>query len=135
MGRDTGAAYGIESGRGGRNEGRAFPVHLGRSERGFPVRYGLEMSARREPYRDAEGRVLRTARRRVEAALAGAFPVEGLSDEEGVVFDVEVHSRLEARLWTTNLGAVLAGRGITAVALNEQGDLTEYWPDGTTGSI
>ena len=35
----------------------------------------------------------------------------------------------------TNLGAVLAARGVTTVALNEQGELTEYRPDGTSASV
>jgi ParD-like antitoxin of type II bacterial toxin-antitoxin system len=72
------------------------------------------------------------SRRRVEAALAGTLPVESLSDEEAVAFDSEVESRLQTRLRTTNLGAVLAARGISTVALNEQGELTEYRPDGTS---
>lgn len=72
------------------------------------------------------------SRHRVEAALAGTLPVEQLSREEGVVFDSEVQSRLEERLRTTNLGAVLAARGVTTVALNEQGELIEYRRDGTS---
>lgn len=72
------------------------------------------------------------SRHRVEAALAGTLPVEDLSDEEGVVFDSEVQSRLDARLRNVDLGAVLAARGITTVALNDQGELTEYRPDGTS---
>jgi hypothetical protein len=75
------------------------------------------------------------SRRRVEAALAGALPVEHLSAEEGVVFDSEVQSRLQARLRTTDVSAVLAARGVTTVALNEQGELTEYRPDGTSASV
>src|SRR5690348_2380544 len=75
------------------------------------------------------------SRRRVEAALAGALPVERLSDEEGTVFDSEVETRLAARLRTTDLGAVLAARGVTTVALNEQGELTEYRPDGTSAPV
>ncbi len=75
------------------------------------------------------------SRRRVEAALEGRLPVEHLSDEEGTVFDSEVQSRLEARLRTTNLGALLAAQGITTVALNEQGELTEYRPDGTSAPV
>jgi hypothetical protein len=51
------------------------------------------------------------------------------------VFDSEAQSRLEARLRTTNLSAVLAARGVTTVALNEQGELTEYRPDGTSASF
>lgn len=75
------------------------------------------------------------ARRRVEAALAGTLPVEQLSDTEAMVFDAEVQSRVETRLRTTDLGAVLAARGVTTVALNEQGELTEYRPDGTSTPI
>jgi hypothetical protein len=74
-------------------------------------------------------------RRRVEAALAGLIPVERLSPEEGTVFDAEVQGRVEARLRATNLGAVLAAQGITTVALNEQGELTEYRPDGTSAPV
>jgi hypothetical protein len=80
--------------------------------------------------RGAEGE-----RHRVEAALAGVLPVEHLSDEKGIVFDSEVQSRLDTRLRTTNLGAVLAARGVTTVALNEHGELTEYRPDGTSASV
>ena len=72
------------------------------------------------------------SRRRVEAALSGNLPVEHLSADEGVVFDAEAQARLDERLRTTNLGAVLAAEGITTVALNEQGELTEYRPDGTS---
>ncbi|HEY2436147.1 MAG TPA: hypothetical protein VGH93_03140 [Solirubrobacteraceae bacterium] len=75
------------------------------------------------------------SRYRVEAALAGTLPVEDLSDEEGTVFDSEVESRLEARLRATDLGAVLAARGVTTVALNEHGELTEYRPDGTSAPV
>lgn len=72
------------------------------------------------------------SRYRVEAALAGTLPLEHLSDEEGVVLDSEVQSRLDARLQDVDLGAVLAARGVTTVALNDQGELTEYRPDGTS---
>jgi hypothetical protein len=72
------------------------------------------------------------SRRRVEDVLAGRAPVEHLSDEEGIVFDSEVQSRLEESLRTMDLGAVLAAEGMTTVALNEQGELTEYRPDGTS---
>lgn len=67
--------------------------------------------------------------------MAGNLPVEQLSEDEGVVFDAEAQARLEERLRTTNLGAVLAADGITTVALNEQGELTEYRPDGTSALV
>jgi hypothetical protein len=75
------------------------------------------------------------SRHRVEAALAGTLPPEHLSEEEGTVFDSEVQSRLDERLQMTDLGAVLAARGVTTVALNEQGELTEYRPDGTSAAV
>ncbi|HEX6206193.1 MAG TPA: hypothetical protein VFZ29_10355 [Solirubrobacterales bacterium] len=75
------------------------------------------------------------SRQRIEAALAGTLPLEDLSDEEGIVLDSEVQSRLDERLRTANLGAVLAARGVTTVALNEQGELTEYRPDGTSSPV
>ncbi|HWF32887.1 MAG TPA: hypothetical protein VG188_10040 [Solirubrobacteraceae bacterium] len=88
------------------------------------VRVGMSVSARHT-----------ASRHRVEAALGGTLPVEHLSDEEAVVFDSEVQARVEERLRTTDLGAVLAARGVTTVALNEQGELTEYRPDGTSASV
>jgi hypothetical protein len=75
------------------------------------------------------------SRHRVEAALAGTLPLEDLSDEEGIVFDSEVQSRLDERLRKVDLGTVLAARGVTTVALNEQGELTEYRPDGTSTAV
>jgi hypothetical protein len=79
---------------------------------------------------------LQTAsRRRVQAALTGNLAVEQLSDEEGIVFESEVESRLEERLRTTSLGEVLSARGVTTVALNEQGELIEYRPDGTSAPV
>ncbi|HEX2015517.1 MAG TPA: hypothetical protein VGN69_02400 [Solirubrobacteraceae bacterium] len=76
-----------------------------------------------------------SARRRVEAVLAGNLPVEQLSEAEAVVFDAETQARVEARLQGTDLGTVLAARGVTTVALNEQGKLTEYRLDGTSAPL
>ena len=75
------------------------------------------------------------ARHRVEAALGGALPLEDLSDEEGIVLDSEVQARLDERLRKVDLGAVLAARGVTTVALNEKGELTEFRPDGTSTPV
>src|SRR6476619_3382949 len=51
------------------------------------------------------------SRHRVEAAMAGA---------------------IEESLAGTNYGDVLSARGITLVALNDDGELIEYWPDGSS---
>jgi hypothetical protein len=73
-----------------------------------------------------------TARRRVEAALAGELELRDLSVEEGVVFNAEVAAAIQEGLAEANYGDVLAGRGITTVALNATGDIVEYRPDGSS---
>lgn len=75
------------------------------------------------------------SRHRVEAALAGDLDVTALADEEGVVFNAEISAAIEEGLATTNYGDVLAGRGITMVALDDDGEIVEYWPDGTSSVV
>jgi len=75
------------------------------------------------------------ARRRVESALAGDLDTNDLSVEEGVVFNAEVSAAIEESLASTNYGDVLAARGITMVAMNDDGQIVEYWPDGTSAVI
>jgi hypothetical protein len=75
------------------------------------------------------------SRHRVEAALAGDLDVTALADEEGVVFNAEISAAIEESLATTNYGDVLAGRGITMVALDDDGEIVEYWPDGTSSVV
>jgi hypothetical protein len=75
------------------------------------------------------------ARRRVESALAGDLDTNDLSVEEGVVFNAEISAAIEESLGRTNYGNVLAARGITMVALNDDGQIVEYWPDGTSAVI
>lgn len=75
------------------------------------------------------------ARRRVEAALADELPVSALSDEEGAVFNAEITARIEESLLRTNYADILGAQGIATVALNEDGELVEYRPDGTSTVI
>ena len=75
------------------------------------------------------------ARRRVESALAGDLDTNDLSLEEGVVFNAEISAAIEESLARTNYGDVLAARGITMVAMNDDGQIVEYWPDGTSAVI
>lgn len=72
------------------------------------------------------------ARRQVEAALAGDVPVRDLTDEEGVVLNAEISAAIQEGLAGTNYGAVLATRGITTVALDDDGEIVQYRPDGST---
>ncbi|MDN4516690.1 TA system antitoxin ParD family protein [Mycolicibacterium austroafricanum] len=71
------------------------------------------------------------ARRKVEAALAGDVHTRELSDEEGVVFNAEISAAIQERLASADYGAVLATRGITTVALNDDGEIVQYQPDGS----
>jgi hypothetical protein len=72
------------------------------------------------------------ARRRVESALVGELDLQGLSAEEGVVFNAEIAAAIQEDLAKSNYGAVLADRGVTTVALNDEGDIVEHRPDGTS---
>jgi hypothetical protein len=75
------------------------------------------------------------SRRRVEAAMAGELGLDELTAEEGVVFDAEISAAIEESLAGTNYGNVLAAGGITMVALNDAGQIVEYWPDGSSSVI
>jgi hypothetical protein len=72
------------------------------------------------------------ARRRVESALAGDLELRELSVEEGVVFNAEIAAAIQEKLAESNYGKLLAERGITTVALNEEGEIVEHRPDGTS---
>lgn len=71
------------------------------------------------------------ALRRVQAALAGDLDVADLGAEEGVVFNAEVGAAIEERLADTHYGHRLAAQGVTTVALDDDGRIVEYRPDGT----
>jgi hypothetical protein len=72
------------------------------------------------------------ARRKVEAALAGEVHIGELTEEEGVVFNAEISAAIEENLAATHYGQLLAGRGLATVALNENGDIVEHRPDGSS---
>jgi hypothetical protein len=72
------------------------------------------------------------ARRKVEAALSGELPLGELDAAEGAVFNAEITAALEESLAGSDYGAVLAARGVTTVALDEDGRLVQYRPDGTS---
>jgi hypothetical protein len=72
------------------------------------------------------------ARMRVEAAFTGTLPLSQLNADEAVVFNAEVQTRVEENLRSMGLGAVLNARGITTVSLDDNGELVEHRPDGTS---
>ncbi|MGF2947569.1 TA system antitoxin ParD family protein [Mycobacterium sp. Lab-001] len=75
------------------------------------------------------------SRRRDEAALAGDLDTNHLSEDEGLVFNAEISAAIEESLATAHYGDLLAMRGITTVALNDDGEIVEYRPDGTTSVV
>jgi hypothetical protein len=75
------------------------------------------------------------ARRRIEAALAGDTPLMALAPHEQAVVNAELDARIQAHAQATSYGEVLAAEGVTTVALDDDGNLVEYRPDGTTTII
>jgi hypothetical protein len=75
------------------------------------------------------------ARRRVEAALNGDMPLHALSVEERVVANAEIDAAIQEKLHSTHFGSTLRSRGVTTVSLDENGDLVEHRPDGSTALV
>ncbi len=75
------------------------------------------------------------ARRKVEAALAGDLPLRDLSVEEGIVFNAEIAAAIDESLARADYGATLSARGVTTVAINDDGELVQYRPDGTSSVL
>ena len=73
-----------------------------------------------------------TARRRVEAALEGRLALTDLTTEERLVANAEADAAIAERLRTVRYGDVLAAEGVATVALDDDGRLVRYDPDGTT---
>jgi hypothetical protein len=75
------------------------------------------------------------ARGRVEAALTGHLDVRELSVEEGVVFNAEIAAAVQENLAGSHYGERLARRGVTTVALDEDGQIVEHHPDGRSAVL
>jgi hypothetical protein len=72
-----------------------------------------------------------TARSRVEAALAGTLSPDALDEAESRAFNAELKVGIRESLGEIDFGAVLAERGVVTVALDDDGRMVEYHPDGT----
>src|SRR5271166_2084768 len=70
-------------------------------------------------------------RRRIAAAVRGAMPLSALTTEERFVANVELDVAIRERAATASFGRTLLKAGVTALALDENGVLTEFHPDGT----
>jgi ParD-like antitoxin of type II ParDE toxin-antitoxin system len=72
------------------------------------------------------------SRRRIVAAVRGEMPLSELPTEERLVANVELNVAIRERAATTSFGRTLLKRGTTAVALDDDGVLIEFHPDGTS---
>jgi hypothetical protein len=75
------------------------------------------------------------ARRRVEAALSGALALDELTAEERLVVHAEIDVAVAERAQSLAFGDVVAGEGIGTVALDDDGNLVAYHPDGNTSPV
>lgn len=72
------------------------------------------------------------AGRRVAAALEGTLPTRILTPEEGAAFNAEADARIADLMAEVNLAETVTREGVTAVVVDENGELVTYQADGTT---
>ena len=70
--------------------------------------------------------------KRLEAAMRGELGREDLNSAEASAFDAEVEAGILSDLEELDFADEMNKRGYRAVALDENGVLTEYLPEGTT---
>ncbi len=72
------------------------------------------------------------ARHRIVAAVRGEMPFSELTTDERFVANVELDVAIRERAATTSFGRTLLKAGMTAVALDDDGVLTQFEPDGSS---
>jgi hypothetical protein len=72
------------------------------------------------------------SRRRIEAVLTGVLPMSVLRPDEREIVNAELDAAITAKALATPLGAAVSADGVTTVALDDEGRLVEYRPDGTS---
>jgi hypothetical protein len=72
------------------------------------------------------------ARLRVEAALAGTTALAALDSAERLVANSEIDVAIQQNAQAASNGELLAVEGVTVVALDDDGRLVRYQPDGTS---
>jgi ParD-like antitoxin of type II bacterial toxin-antitoxin system len=71
------------------------------------------------------------AQRRIEAALADTTVLATLGPAEQLVANAELDAAIQQHGQTTSYGELLAAEGIPIVAVDDDGRLVRYEPDGT----
>ena len=64
--------------------------------------------------------------------MTGDLELRELRLEEGALFNAEIAAALQEKLAESKYGTILAERGITTVALDENGEIIEHRPDGSS---
>jgi hypothetical protein len=72
------------------------------------------------------------ARRRIAAAVRGEVPLSALATEERLVANAELDVAIRERAATASFGRALLKEGVTAVALDDNGVLVAFDPDGAS---
>ena len=73
-----------------------------------------------------------SSRRRIEAVLTGTLSMSVLRPDEREIVNAELNAAVTATAQSTPLGRAVSADGVTTVALDDQGRLVEYRPDGTS---
>lgn len=71
------------------------------------------------------------ARRRVEATLAGDVDLADLTAEEQLAANAEIDALIAEQTAQVSLGGIAATAGITTVAIDAEGRIVTYAPDGS----
>lgn len=74
-------------------------------------------------------------RSKVEAVLAGKASWTELTPQEARVVNAEIAATIGVNVDRLDLATELAIEGVTTVALDEEGRLVEYRPDGTSSVL
>jgi hypothetical protein len=72
------------------------------------------------------------ARLRIEAVMAGTTALAELDPNERLVANSEVDVAIQQNAQAASYGELLAAEGVTVVALDDDGRLVRYQPDGTS---
>ena len=72
------------------------------------------------------------ARRRIAAAVRGEVSLSALATEERLVANAELDVAIRERAATASFGRALLKEGVTAVALDDNGVLVAFDPDGAS---
>jgi hypothetical protein len=75
------------------------------------------------------------AQRRIEAALADTTLLTTLGPDERLVANAEIDAAIQQHAQTASYGEILAAEGVTVVALDDDGRLVRFEPDGTSTVI